>query len=352
MSAWASGRACADAILARMRLNAQEIKAGIDLVEYLASLGIELRPVGAGGEYRGICPFHGESVPSFQVNRRKGLWHCFGCGAGGDVISFVMKREDVGFREALAILAGPAGREEAVRSEGTDRGYIFCAAADYWSKCLAGSTSARSYLEQRGIGAPELMARYGVGYAPGRTRTRDWLLTKGFALEDIKAAGLIGRRGLDSFFCRVTFPLVEDRRVVNVYGRSLSDKYRHLYLPARRDVIFNLDHVDGNTAILTEAVIDALSLVSVGVTNAVSSLSVHLTRRQLDVLSGRFTRIVAAFDGDEAGAKGAGIAVAALRERGIDARAAVLPVGADLNSLLMAGASHKDFAVLLGSGRG
>ncbi|MHC5058768.1 MAG: CHC2 zinc finger domain-containing protein, partial [Planctomycetota bacterium] len=134
--------------------DAKDIKARIDLVGYLASLGIEIKPVGAGGEYRGLCPFHADDAPSLQVNRRRGLWHCFGCGAGGDVISFVMKREGVGFREALEILAGPAGLGGPDRSEGADRGCIPRAAADYWHECLRGSASARSYLEGRGIGSP------------------------------------------------------------------------------------------------------------------------------------------------------------------------------------------------------
>ncbi|MGB2819530.1 MAG: CHC2 zinc finger domain-containing protein, partial [Phycisphaerae bacterium] len=205
-----------------MRHDAKDLKARIDLVEYLASLGVKLEPVGSRGEYRGMCPLpsHEEAVPSFQVNRRRGLWHCFGCGAGGDVISFVMKREGVGFHQALEILAGPAGLDERVRHGETDHGCIFCAAADYWAKCLAGSASARSYLERRGIGSPEIIERYGIGFAPGRTRTRDWLLAKGFELSQIESVGLVNSRGLDSFFGRVTFPLVEDGSVINVYGRS------------------------------------------------------------------------------------------------------------------------------------
>ena len=343
-----------------MKADAKEIKTRIDLVAYLASLGIELKPVGAGGEYRGLCPFHDETAPSFQVNRRKGLWHCFGCGTGGDVISFLMKREGIGFREALAILAGPAGFEESVRSEGTDRGCIFCAVADYWAKCLGGratsaplcrptggSASARSYLERRGIGSTEIIERYGIGFAPGRTRTRDWLLTKGFALEEIEAAGLVNRRGLDSFFVRVTFPLVEDGGVVNVYGRSLSANYKHMYLPARRDVVFNIEHVEGDHAVLTESVIDALTLVAVGFENAVSSLSVHLTRRQVEALAARFARVDIAFDGDDAGAKGAATVAAGLRARGVDARGAVLPEGSDVNQLVTEGASRRDIEGIL-----
>ena len=332
-----------------MRPDAKEIKARIDLVEYLASLGIELKPVGAGGEYRGLCPLpgHDEAAPSFQVNRRKGLWHCFGCGAGGDVISFVMKREGVGFQEALEILAGPAGLDEPVRSGGTDRGYIFCAAADYWSKCLGGSTSALSYLDRRGIGSPEIIERYGIGFAPGRARTRDWLLTKGFTLGEIGAAGLVNRRGLDSFFGRVTFPLVEDGRVVNVYGRSLSANYKHMYLPARRDVIFNIEHIEGEYAILTESVIDALTLVVLGITNTISTLSARLTAHQIDVIARRFRRLVIAFDGDAAGRTGAQAAALAFRGKGADARVADLPGGSDINSLVTGGASAQDINRIL-----
>lgn len=329
-----------------MRPDAKEIKARIDLVEYLASLGIELKPVGAGGEYRGLCPFHDEAAPSLQVNRRKGLWHCFGCGAGGDVISFVMKREGVGFQEALDILAGPAGLREPIRLKNADRGVIYCAAADYWSKCLGGSASARSYLERRGIGSPEIVKRYGIGFAPGRTRTRDWLLTKGFELSEIESAGLVNRRGLDSFFGRATFPLVEDGSVVNVYGRSLSGRFRHMYLPARRDVVFNIDRVEGDSVILTESIIDALTLVALGFGNAVSTLSARPTRRQIETLAGRFTHVEIAFDGDEAGAKGAAAAAAALRARGVDVCVASLPQGSDVNSLVEKGASRRDIELL------
>jgi len=326
---------------ARVGPDAKELKARIDIIEYLASLGIELKPVGAGGEYRGLCPFHEEAEPSLQVNRRKGLWHCFGCGAGGDVISFVMMRNGVGFQDALEILDG---------SGGSERGCILCAAADYWHKCLGGSSSARSYLERRRIGSPEIIGRYGIGFAPGGTRTRDRLLGKGFTAEEIEEAGLVNRRGLDSFFGRVTFPLVEDGSVVNVYGRSLSSKFRHMYLPARRDVIFNIEHVEGERAILTESVIDALSLVALGVGDAVSSLSVRLTRRQLDLLAARFARVVIAFDGDEAGAKGARAAADELRRRDIETRIAALPAGSDVNSLLVNGASRREIERLIGGG--
>jgi len=328
--------------------DAKEIKARIDLVEHLASLGIELKPVGAGGEYRGLCPFHADAAPSLQVNRRKGLWHCFGCGAGGDVISFVMKREGIGFREALVILAGPAGLDERVRPEGADRDCIFCAAADYWSKCLGGSASARSYLERRRIGPPEIAERYGIGFAPGRTRTRDWLLTKGFELPEIEAAGLVNRRGLDSFFGRATFPLVEDDKVINVYGRSLSDRFRHMYLPARRDVVFNIERVEGDSAILTESVIDALTLVALGIREAVSTLSARLTAHQVDVLAARFTRVVVAFDGDEAGVQGSAATAAALRERGVDCTVVSMPDGSDINSLVTGGMTRGDLEDLVG----
>ncbi len=336
-------------MFAGMRPDAKEIKARIDLVEYLTSLGIELKPVGSGGEYRGVCPLpsHGDAVPSFQVNRRKGLWHCFGCGAGGDVISFVMMREGVSFQEALAILAIPVGLDEGVRTEGTERGYIFCAAADYWSKCLGGSSSARSYIERRGIGSPEITERYGIGFAPGRTRTRDWLLTKGFEVSEIEAAGLVNRRGLDSFFGRVTFPLVEDGKVVNVYGRSLSNNYRHMYLPARRDVIFNIDHVEGDSAILTESVIDTLTLVALGIENAVSTLSARLTAHQVDVIVGRFGQVVIAFDGDAAGRSGARATAAALSGRGVGVRIVELPQGSDVNSLLADGCDAGEIECLL-----
>lgn len=324
--------------LAGMEPNAQAIKASIDLVEYLSSLGIELAVAGTGGEYRGLCPFHKESTPSFQVNRRKGLWHCFGCGAGGDVISFVMRREGIGFREALRLLSNPG------RSEAAD---ILAAAAGYWHGCLAGSRSAQGYLARRGIGTPGIIEQYRIGFAPGAAKTRHKLISDGFSEGEIRAAGLVNRKGLDMFFGRATFPLVEDGRTVNVYGRSLSDSYRHMYLPGRRDVIFNLENVRGENAILTEGAIDALSLAALGFENAVSSLSANLTPRQVEILAVRFSRITIAFDGDDGGRAGARAAAAALESRGVNVRLAVLPEGSDLNALLMAGVSRREMELLV-----
>jgi DNA primase len=259
-----------------------------------------------------------------------------------------MKREGVGFQQALEILAGSAGLDRRDRRDGAGHGFIFCAAADYWAKCLAGSASARSYLERRGIGSPEIIVRYGIGFAPGRTRTRDWLLAKGFDLSEIESAGLVNRRGLDALFGRVTFPLVEDGRVVNVYGRSLSDRYKHMYLPARRDVIFNIEGIDGDCVILTESIIDTLSLVACGLENAVAALSAHLTKRQVEMLAVRFSNICVAFDGDDAGQSGAERTAAQLRAGGVKTTIARLPDGTDINALLVQGVARAELEHLFG----
>jgi len=327
--------------LAGMEPDAQEIKERIDLVEYLSREGVRLKPVGGGGEYRGRCPFHTESKPSFQVNRHKGLWHCFGCGAGGDVISFVMKKENISFHDALMLLAG-GGREES--------GDILDAAADYWHACLRGALSAQRYLESRGLFLEELIERYRVGFAPGRTKTRDRLLASGFSIEETKEAGLVNHRGLDALFGRVTFPLVERGKTVNIYGRSLSERFPHMYLPARRDVIFNIDHVEGDGVILTESVIDALSLIVLGFNNAVSCLSAQLTIRQVETLSVRFKRVDVMFDRDEAGDVGAKKAAELLAARGVIVRVTELPAGADVNSLLVEGIGRQDFDKYLNGG--
>jgi len=324
-----------------MEPEAQEIKDRIDLVEYLSREGVQLKPVGSGGEYRGRCPFHAESKPSFQVNRHKGLWHCFGCGAGGDVISFVMKKGNVSFHDALMLLAG------GEREKNVD---ILDVAADYWHACLKGAKSAQRYLENRGLFLEELIERHRIGFAPGRTKTRDRLLSSGFTIEETKEAGLVNHRGLDALFGRVTFPLVERGKMVNIYGRSLSERFPHMYLPARRDVIFNLGYVEGDGVILTESVIDALSLIVLGFNNAVSCLSAQLTSRQVETLAGRFRRADIMFDGDEAGDVGAKKAAELLAARGVMVRVTKLPVGADVNSLLVEGARRQDFDKYLNEG--
>lgn len=329
-------------ILSGMKPDAKEIKKRIDLVEYICSLGIDLKSVGAGEEYRGLCPFHEEGEPSFHVNRKKGLWHCFGCGAGGDVISFVMKRSKVGFQEALVILAGAGIKKQ---------GGILEAVANYWHACLPSSASARRYLERRGIGTSELIERYQIGFAPGGTKTRDRLLSSGFTLDEIKTAGLVNRRGLDAFFGRVTFPLAEGGKVINVYGRSLSNRYRHMYLPGSRDVIFNIENVRGDSAVLTESIIDALSLMALGVGNAVSSMTVNLAARQVKILVRRFSRIAIVFDGDASGQAGARTARDSLSRNGIKARIIDMPAGSDINSLLVSGAGSFVVEKLFGKER-
>jgi DNA primase len=317
-----------------MRADAREIKSRIDLIDYLAAHGVELAPVGTRDEYRGRCPFHDESTPSFHANRMKGLWHCFGCGAGGDVISFVMKQEGLRFREALAVLAGTTQQPA---------GNVLTAAVAFWQGCLTRSRSARRYLERRGIGADEILERYRVGFAPGGTRTQDALRDAGFSSNEIAAAGLVNTRGLDSVFGRVTVPLLEKGDVVNVYGRSLSTHHRHRYLPGRRDVLFNIERVQRHEAILTESVIDTLSLVALGVPNAISGLSVHLTSRQLERLAARFAEIEIAFDADAAGEAGAQAVAAYLEKNGVRTRILRLSAGSDLNALLAAGLSREGF---------
>jgi DNA primase len=145
----------------------------------------------------------------------------------------------------------------------------------------------------------------------------------------------------------VTFPLVEDGSVINIYGRSLSDRFKHMYLPARRDVVFNIEHAKGDLAILTESVIDALTLVGVGIPDPISGLSARLTARQVDVISSRFTRCAIAFDGDAPGREGAEASAASLRARGVDVRVVSLPDGEDVNSLAAHGMTRRDFEGLV-----
>jgi DNA primase len=335
-----------------MDLDAKTIKSRIDLVDYCISQGVMLKPLGISGEYLGNCPFHEDVKPSFQVNRKKGLWHCFGCGAGGDVISFVMKQNDVRFREALAILGNQLDLQTGNSRGGAGRSDILRAAADYWHERLTGSASAGNYLRRRGIGSPEIIERYGIGFAPGHAKTRDRLLSRGFTLGDIESAGLTNRRGFDSFFGRVTFPLLENGEIINIYGRSLSNNYRHMYLPGRRDVIFNIERVHGDRAILTESVIDALSLLALGFENAVSSLSVRLAGRQIEMLAQRFARVEIIFDGDAAGAAGARAASAALRGKGAGTGIVMLPEGSDVNSLVMEGVSLEEIENLIAAASG
>ena len=338
-----------------------EIRARIPLE---GVIGKRVRLLRRGRELLGLCPFHKEKTPSFTVNEDKGFFHCFGCGAHGDVIGFVMRDEGLSFPEAVERLAGDAGlalpardpRAEARERERHSLYGVVEAAAAWFEAELAGprGVAARRYLDIRGVDE-EARAHFRLGYAPdSRTALRTKLERDGVTEAMMLDAGLViapedNRTPYDRFRGRVIFPICDRRgRVVAFGGRALGDgqpKYlnspetplfakgsllygQHLVTPAARKA---------GRVIAVEGYMDVIALHQAGIAWAVAPLGTALTEQQLELLWRLAEEPVLCFDGDEAGARAAARAV----ERALpqlnakrSLRFATLPSGQDPDTMV------------------
>ena len=287
----------------------------------------------AGRNHLGLCPFHSENTPSFTVNEERGLFHCFGCGAGGTVFHFLMRVERLEFPEAVEQLAKRAGVR--LPSKGTAdpgaalRERLYEAndlAARFFQRTLAarGGDAAQRYLTGRGV-KPDMLERYGVGFAPpsgGALAT--WLQQQQVPHDLAVQAGLLGRRAdgsvYDRFRGRIMFPIRDRRgRVIAFGGRTVgSEQPKYLNSPEtpifrKGEGLYGLAEArdsirSSNRAVLVEGYLDALALVQEGVPYAVATLGTALTPSQLRLLpplGGDELTVFLFFDGDAAGRQAA-----------------------------------------------
>jgi len=331
--------------------NIREIESRIDIVE-LISETVQLSR--KGNNYWGLCPFHQEKTPSFSVNRDKQMYYCFGCHAGGNVFSYIMKKDGLEFKEALEILAGKAGVEinrNQDRKIIDKRKQIIAvnnAAAQYYHAILTSERgqAARSYLEKRGI-SQETIEAFQLGYAlDDWNQLEDYLLKKGYAAEIVKSAGLIKRsetqnRFYDLFRHRIIFPIVQNHQdVVGFGGRSLGDSLPKYLNTAETDLFSKRKNLYGlssaresiresNSAILVEGYMDCIKLQQAGFRNVVASLGTALTEDQARLLRRYAEKVVVIYDGDEAGQRETLRAITVLRGADLKVEVISLPPGKD-----------------------
>ncbi|MBK8046357.1 MAG: DNA primase [Anaerolineales bacterium] len=302
-----------------------EIKQRVDIVDVVSRYTPLKR---AGSIYKGNCPFHNERTPSFVVFPHTGTWHCFGaCATGGDVITFVMRKENLDFREAVELLAKEAGIELTPREEerdGQQRARIYAAndaAATYFEHILhnhAAAEPARRYLERRQIDAPTQQL-FRLGFAlDGWNHLRDYLLERGFAIELLLEAGLIKRNDernsvFDMFRNRVIFP-IRDRqgRVIGFGGRVLDDGLPK-YLNTSETPVFHKSHViygldlasrairERDQVVIVEGYMDVIAAHQYGFANVIACMGTALTPEQLRQLQHYTDNFVLALDADTAG---------------------------------------------------
>ena len=314
----------------------QRVREATDLAALVGET-VVLRPRGA--DLWGCCPFHHEKSPSFHVIPSRGLWHCFGCGKGGDCIGFVMERDHLEFPDAVRLLAERAGIElaedaHATRGRGSSskRSRLYEAmeaAVDFFHQQLTrvrgeGPDRARAYLAGRGMGIA-VADQWGLGYAPGSGAMVRELTRRGFTrqeLIDAKLASVRDGQLRDTFWKRVTIPIRDERgRCVAIGARSLdgSDpKYLNsaespIYSKSR--TVFGLDRAKSHItaqmeAVLVEGYFDVIAPHLAGIENVVAPLGTALTGQQVKTITRFLTasgdkvsrgRIVCLFDGDAAG---------------------------------------------------
>jgi len=338
-----------------------ELRQRVSLAEIV---GRRVKLTRRGREYVGLCPFHKEKTPSFSAVEDKGFFHCFGCGAHGDVIGFVMQTESLSFPEAVEQLARQAGlevpqetreeRERAVR-EATLQGAVDAACA-FFERMLYGpeGREARNYLDRRGLDE-ETIRRFRLGYAPESRDALKRALAKQMPEALLIEAGLLrrpegGGETYDYFRDRVIFPIGDRRgRVIAFGGRVLGDgqpKYLNspdtpLFQKGRTLYGWALARAAAAkepSAIIVEGYMDVIGLHRAGFTAAVAPLGTALTETQIEELWRLAPEPILCFDGDAAGQRASGRALARalpILKPGFSLRFATLPGGEDPDSLVL-----------------
>ena len=333
-------------------LPSEEIKTKLNVVDFVGEY-VKLKKSGAN--FRGLCPFHQEKTPSFMVSPTKQIWHCFGCGLGGDVFEFVKQLEGVEFPEALQILAARAGivleRPTIEYQKSSDEKKTLYAinelAARFYAKVLSDSqvaAEAREYLSKRGF-RPETIAAWQLGYAPNDFHTFENFITKkGYQKsEAVKAGLLIEKDGgfFDRFRDRVMFPLLDQHgRVVGFTARILhetegaakyvnspetgiySKSYLVYGLHAAKTAIRHTDSV-----VVVEGNADVITCHEAGFKNVVGSSGTAFTSGQLELLKRFSPNLIFAFDVDEAGLLATRRAVELALTQGFNVKIASIPKG-------------------------
>lgn len=339
----------------------QQIRERVDIVD-LISTYVSLSK--AGQNFKGLCPFHSEKSPSFSVNPASQYFHCFGCQAGGDAFTFLMKQENMNFMEALRELSQRAGITLPERRHTTSRPgsslsreryfHLYQLAASWYHQNLQESPEAqdaRAYLDQRGI-SRESWTTFQLGYAPeGWNGLSNWMERQSVKLDELIHAGLVVRKekeGAQGFFTydrfrnRVVFPIGDTRGQVLAFGgRVLQDKASPKYLNSPETDLFikgrslyGLDKARQSATAagrfyLVEGYVDVIALHEHGVKNVVAPLGTALTSDHVQVLRRFVPSVMLVFDGDTAGANAALRTLDLFLNSGLDVRVLVLPAGDD-----------------------
>ena len=332
---------------------AERVKQQADIVRVI---GEYVRLKKSGQNFTGLCPFHAEKSPSFAVHPTKQIYHCFGCGVGGDVFKFVMEMDKVAFPEAIRIVAEKCGiaipRPKASspeeRKENQQRTLLVemhREAQTFFVQQLGGTLegkAARAYLEDRGLDK-DAIARFGVGYAPSGGDALLRFLKSKYKEPLLIESGLVSRdqsggaRMYDRFRRRITFPIANESGKIVAFGcRALGDDQpKYLNSPetpiySKSNLLYHLDRAKealrrADFAVLVEGYMDAIAVARAGISNVVASCGTSLAEPQIKLLS-RFTkRVIVNYDPDTAGQLATERSISLLLENDFEVRVLALP---------------------------
>jgi DNA primase len=331
---------------------AERVKQQADIVRVI---GEYVRLKKSGQNFTGLCPFHAEKSPSFAVHPTKQIYHCFGCGVGGDVFKFVMEMDKVAFPEAIRVVAEKCGiaipRPKASspeeRKENQQRFLLVemqREAQTFFVQQLGGTLegkAARAYLEDRGMDK-DAIARFGIGYAPSGGDALLRFLKLKYKEPLLIESGLVSRdqsgaRMYDRFRRRITFPIANESGKIVAFGcRALGDDQpKYLNSPetpiySKSNVLYHLDRAKealrrADFAVLVEGYMDAIAVARAGISNVVASCGTSLAEPQIKLLS-RFTkRVIVNYDPDTAGQLATERSISLLLENDFEVRVLALP---------------------------
>ncbi|MEA2088995.1 MAG: DNA primase [Patescibacteria group bacterium] len=338
-----------------MSSTTEEIKSRLDIVEVVAEY---VKLTQAGSNWKGLCPFHNEKTPSFLVSQERQYWHCFGCGEGGDIFTFIMKIEGLEFYESLKLLAKKAGIEIKQQNIQTinlknkllDINELSKKFFHYILQNSHSAENARKYLEKRGI-KKETIEKFELGCAPNFwDKSLNFLKSKGYKIEDIFLAGIVVKkdnRYYDRFRDRLIFPINNlHGQTVGFSARALNkeDNAKYINSPQteiynKSEILYGLDKAKNsarkkNEIILVEGQMDMVSSHQAGVDNVVATSGTALTKQQIKILKRYSDNLLLVFDEDQAGynafRKGSQIAVfSEAFKTGANLKAIYLPDGQD-----------------------
>jgi len=322
------------------------IKRTINLVDYIQSRGVKLTKTGK--EYRGLCPFHDDKSPSLHVSPVMNLWQCFACDIGGDVISFVERMDKVSFPEAVKrlvpeLIIDDRKSEKENRKSGLSRPELLQQVFEFYHKTFQQDQRVAKYLKARGIDCTKLAGAVKLGFADGSL-----LGTINPELRRLLSGlGILTSTGRERFLDCVVFPLFDAKgQIVNLYGRH-TEKDGHYFLPGEQRGLF-CPPKETSEIILTEGIIDALTLLNHGYQNALAIYGVNgLTDDHISFFQQqRITRVTLCLDADDQGRTVAPKLTKRLTALGLDVSSVELPEGLDVNEFFL-NHSKADFEKLL-----